>query len=169
MNNQRNVSAGTGPPARRGAVGVSQGAPQPLPGRDQGQRQGWRSPTRGSTPLPTMASYTGKPSTGVQRKAEPLGERGLPSPGAIPPAAGRGGRGRGAASLQGATCSQSPDRCWPKHIACILEPDSLGSNPITHLPTVSSWASDLPLHVSVSSKIKWGNDNSAYIQVPAED
>lgn len=79
MNNQRNVSAGTGPPARRGAVGVSLGAPQPLPGRDQGQRQGWRSPTRGSTPLPTMASCTGQRSTGVGRKAEPLGERGLPS------------------------------------------------------------------------------------------
>lgn len=34
--------------------------------------------------------------------------------------------------------------CALKHlIEFILEPDCLGSNPITHLPAVSSWASDL--------------------------
>lgn len=158
MNNQRNVSAGTGPPARRGALGGSQGAPQPLSGRDQGQRQGWRSLARGSTPLPTLASYTRQPSTGVGRKADSLGERGLPArerSHRLPEEGAEGGeqpacREPPAPRAQLAARLNTSRAFWSQTVWVQIP------TPIYQLYHPGQVT--VPLHVSVSSKIlvKWG-------------
>lgn len=138
---------GTGLPARRG--GGPRGAARAHPSPSQegtSDREEDAEPPPGGAPSAvhlqeprTVASYT--PAVRVQGQRRPPGGGGAAQPGEIPPAATRGGRGRGAASLRGAThAPRAP--CSLKHTMLVLEPDHLGSNPITHVPVVSSWASD---------------------------